>query len=141
MPEIAHTTVGRNGLFLGLISHITAILVAMMPAPGSAQFFEIVFPVSCLFLIIAIYSEFRHRGFNTIKQWRFYVAAAAAAIPLLGPLFVSGVLYGFQKSEDARLTKIFGFIPALFKLRGNMLTGFALIVALLILFVLTAGGR
>lgn len=141
MPEIAYTIVGRNTLFMGLISHITAILVAMMPAPGAHRFFSIVFPISCLFLIVAVYMELKHVGPHPLRQWPFYVTAAATIFPLIGPLFISGMLYFFLNSENRKLTKIFGFIPALFRLRTNVLMGFALIITLFILFIFTTGGK
>jgi len=46
-PEIAYTGIGRNALFTGLISHVAAILVAMMSASGREHFFGI-----CLFSLL-----------------------------------------------------------------------------------------
>jgi hypothetical protein len=136
MPEIAYTTIGRNSLFLGLISHITAILVVMMPS-GTTQFFTIVFPISCLFLIVAVHTELKHRGYHPFKQWLLYAAAAATIFPLIGPLLVLAFLYSFQESKSGICKKIFGFIWAVFRLKANMLLGFALIVMLLVLFFFT----
>ncbi|MHB8108623.1 MAG: hypothetical protein ACYDHW_01160 [Syntrophorhabdaceae bacterium] len=136
MPEIAYTTIGRNSLFLGLISHIAAILVAMMPS-GAAQFFTVVFPISCLFLIVAVHTELKHRGSHPFKQWLFYAAAAATIFPLIGPALVLAFLYSFQESKSSIGRKIFGFIWAVFRLKANMLLGFALILILLVLFFFT----
>jgi hypothetical protein len=141
MQEIAYTTFGRNSLFLGLLSHIAAILVVMMSASGTAQFFNIVFPASCLFLIIATHREFKHRGAHPFKQWLFYVAAVVTIVPLIGPILVSGILYGFQSSKNTKLVGMLGFVPALFRLRTNVLTGFALIMVFFILFILTIGRK
>jgi hypothetical protein len=40
MSEIAYTTLGRNALVIGLISHVAALLVGMMPVSGAGSFFS-----------------------------------------------------------------------------------------------------
>lgn len=61
MREIAYTKFGRNALFAGLISHVAALLAAMMPSPGSA-FFKIVYSFAWLALILGAYVELKKQG-------------------------------------------------------------------------------
>lgn len=138
MREIANTRIGRNTLFTGLISHIAAILVAMMSASGKEHFFGIVFFLSCLLLVIGAFAEFKNRGCRPLIEWRFYVIAAVTVFPLLGPFIVLGWLYSFPKSGEEKHTGLSGLVSAFFRLRANGLVLFLLIVFLLILFVFTA---
>jgi hypothetical protein len=137
MPEIAYTTVGRNALFTGLISHVAAFLVSMMAASGTEHFFSIVFLFSCFLLIVGAYTELKHRGYYPLRDWRFYVIAAATVLPVLGPFIVLGLLYNFQKSGQEKRVNMSGLLPAIFRLKANALVLFLLIVLLLILFVVT----
>jgi hypothetical protein len=98
MPEIAYTAFGRNALLTGLISHVAAILVAMMSASGAKFFFGILFLFSCLALVVGAYAELKNRGYYPLRDWRLYVIAAATAFPVLGPFIVLGLPYSLQKS-------------------------------------------
>lgn len=137
MTEIAYTKIGRNALFAGLISHVAAILVAMMSASGKEHFFGIVFFFSCLLLVVGAFAELKNRGYHPFIEWRFYVIAAVTVFPLLGPFIVLGLLYSFQKSGEEGRVGLSGLFPALFRLRANGLVLILLIVFLLILFVFT----
>ena len=134
MPEIAYTTFGRNALLTGLISHVAAILVAMMSASGAELFFSIVFPFSCLVLVIGAYAELKNRGYYPLRDWRFYVIAAVSVFPLLGPLIVLGLLYSFQKSGQEARVRVSGLFSAIFRLKANTLVLFVLIIVLFLLF-------
>jgi hypothetical protein len=137
MPEIAHTKIGRNALFSGLISHLAALLVAMLSSSGTDYFFSIVFPFSCLLLIAGAYAELKNRGYSPFKDWRFYLIAAVTVFPLLGPFIILGLLYRFQKSGQEKRIGLSGLFTALFRLKANVLVIFLLLVFLLILFVFT----
>lgn len=137
MPDIAYTTIGRNALLTGLISHVTALLVAMMSVSGTEHFFSIVFIFSCFLLVVGIYAEWKHRGCCPFRDWRFYVMAAVTVLPVLGPLIVLVLLYSFQKSGQGKRAGMSDLFPALFRLQANGLVLFLLIVFLLILFVIT----
>lgn len=137
MQEIAYTTFGRNALFAGLISHMAAILVAMMSASGAGLFFKRVFPFACLGLMIGAYAELKHRGCYPLRDLRFYVVAAVSVFPLLGPLIVLGLLYNFRKSGQGKHVGMSGLFSAFFRLKANVLVVFLLIVILFVLFAFT----
>jgi len=138
MPEIAYTTIGRNTLFTGLISHITAFLVGTLSVSGTEHLFSIVFSFSCIAFVIGAYVELKYRGRYPLRDWRFYVTAAVIVLPLIGPFIAFGMLYSFPKSEQGKSAKIYGFFPAFFRLKANILVIFLLIIFLLILFVFTS---
>jgi hypothetical protein len=137
MPEIAYTALGRNALFAGLISHVAALLVAMLSASGREHFFGIVLSFACLALMTGAYAELRDRGRRPLSNWRFYAAAAATVIPLLGPLAVLGVLYHLQPEGQEQKGGLSGPLGAFFRLKANALVIFLLLALLLILFVVT----
>jgi hypothetical protein len=134
MPKIAYTTFGSNTLLTGLISHVVAILVAMMSASGAALFFSIAFPFSCLALVVGAYTELKNRGYLPSRDWRFYVITTASFFPLLGPLIVLRLLYGFQKNGQEELVSVLGLFSAIFRLKANALVLFVLIICLFLLF-------
>ena len=134
MPEIAYTNFGRNVLLTGLISHVAAILVAMMSASGAGLFFSIIFPFSCLALAAGAYAELKNRGCYPSRDWRFYVIAAVTVFPLLGPLTVLGLLYSLQKSGQEARVSVSGLFSAVFRLKANALVLFVLIIFLFLLF-------
>lgn len=134
MPKIAYTTFGINTLLTGLISHVVAILVAMLSVSGAELFFSIVFPFSCLVLAVGSYAELKNRGYHPSRDWRFYVTAAVTVFPLLGPFIALGLLYSFQKSGQEGLISVFSLFPAIFRLKANALVLFVLIIFLFLLF-------
>lgn len=134
MPEIAYTPFGRNALFTGLISHVAAILVAMMSASGTEHFSSIVFLFSCFLLVFGAYAELKYRGYHPLINWRFYVIATVTVFPLLGPLIVLGLLYSFQKSGQETRVSVSGLFSAIFRLKANALVLFVLIILLFLLF-------
>ncbi len=137
MTEIADTRIGRNALFSGLISHVAAILVAMMAVSGRDRFFGMVFVLACLLLITGAFAELKNRGYRPFIEWRFYLIAAVTVFPLLGPLMVLGLLYGFRKSGPEQRAGLSGLPAAFFRLRADGLILFLLVVFLLVLFVFT----
>ena len=137
MQEIAYTTFGRNAFFTGLISHVAALLVAMLSASGTEHFFGMVFLLACSLFVVGAYVELKNRGYSPLKDWRFYVIAAVTVFPLLGPFIVLGLLYSFQKNGQEKRVGLSGLFPAIFRLKANVLIVFLLIVILFILFVFT----
>lgn len=134
MPEIANTSIGRNTLFTGLISHVAAILVAMMAASGREHYFGVVFFFSCFLFVAGAFVELKSRGYRPLIEWRLYVIAAATVLPILGPLMVLGLVYCIPKSGEEKRVSLSGLFPAFFRLRANGLVLFLLIVFLFILF-------
>jgi hypothetical protein len=135
MPEIAYTPLGR------LIGHVTAVLVAMMPASGAERFFSIVFVFSCHLLFVGAYAELKRRNYHPSRNWRFYVIAAAAFIPLLGPLLVLGLLYHLQESGQETPFRISGLCSAILRLRANALVLLVVIISLLLVFAVIHSRR
>lgn len=137
MLEIAYTKIGKNTLFAGLISHLAAMLVAMLSSSGTEHFFGIVFPFSSLLLIVGAFAELKNRGYAPLRNWRFYLIAAATVIPFLGPFLALGGLYRMQESAPGKSIRLTGLLPALLGLKANLLIVFLLMVLLLVLFVFT----
>lgn len=134
MPEIAYTPFGRNVLVAGLISHVAALLVSMMSTSGAGLFFTIVFPFSCLALMLAAYVELKSRGSYPLKNWRFYVITAATVFPVIGPFIVLGLLYSMQESRQAAGISLSGLFPAMSRLKAHALVPFVVIIILFLLF-------
>jgi hypothetical protein len=134
MKEIAYTTFGRNALVIGLISHITALLVGMMPVSDSASLFSILYVFYWIVFICAVYKELRDRGYRPSGNWRFYVATASAIIPILGPMTALMMLYRMQDNNKMKQDKSPGFSSAILRLRANALLIFLFIVIIFILF-------
>lgn len=133
MGEIAYTKFGRNALFIGLISHVAALLAAMMPSPGSA-FFKIVYSFAWLALILGAYVELENRGYWPFGNWRFYIIAAVNAFPFIGPLIAFLVLYRLQRGGEEERVRVCGMFASVLRLRANLLVLFIFIVILFILF-------
>lgn len=132
--EIAYTAFGRNALTAGCICHAAALLAGMTTASGTDSFFEVVYPVSWGFLITGAYVEMLRRGGRPLNTWRFYAAAMASVFPLLGPLLVLGLIYTFAQSGRDEQGDLSGFIPAIGRMRGNLLAVFVLMLLLFLFF-------
>ncbi len=135
MPEIAYTSIGRNMLFTGLISHVAAILVATMAASGRDHFFGFVYLFSCLLLVAGAFAELKKKGYRPLIEWRFYVIAALTVFPLLGPLMVLGLVYSIPKSGQEERVSLSGLLPAFFRFRANGVVLFLLMIFLFVLFL------
>lgn len=137
MKEIAYTSFGRNSLVTALISHAAALITGMMPASGAGLFFSLLYPFYWLLFIAGVYKELSERGYSPSASLRFYMAAAAAGIPVIGPLTGLMVLYNMQGSKHIKQDeKSFGFIASIFKLRANLLLVFLFVVIIFIVFAL-----
>lgn len=134
MIEIAYTTFGRNTLVIGLISHVTALLVAMMPASGAGSFLSVLYPFYWITIVSSVYKELRDRGYRPSGNWRFYILMAATVIPILGPMTALMTLYGMQESNKIKQEKPKGFLASFLRLRANSLLIFLFILILFILF-------
>lgn len=134
MMEIAYTTFGRNVLVIGLISHVAALLVAMMPASGDGSFFSMLYPFYWITIVSSVYKELRDRGYRPSGNWRFYILMAATVIPILGPMTALMTLYGMQESNKIKQEKPKGFLASFLRLRANMLVIFLFLVIVFILF-------
>lgn len=134
MKEIAYTTFGRNALVIGLISHVTALLVAMMPVSGADSFFSILYPFYWLTFISGVYKELSNRSYKPSINWCFYMVMLATAIPILGPTTGLMMLYGMQGNGKERQDKPLGFLTSVLRLRANVLLIFLFLTIFFILF-------
>lgn len=137
MREIAYTTFGRNVLFAGLVSHVAALLAGMMSEAGAYDFFSIVYPFYWAAFILGVYSEFKNRGCRPFVNWRFYIIAVAAVLPIIGPLTGLFALYALQGDKNVEQFKLWGMFTSVLRLKANLLVIFLLIAILFALFALT----
>ena len=129
MREIAVTVFGRNALVAGLICHFAAVLGAMISASGGDFFFKTVYPFSCLVFAAGTYAEIKSAGSAPFTGWRWYAAAVAAVLPVIGPLIVLGLIYYIRPGRS-----LSGLFPAVLKLRANLLLVFILLLLFFLLF-------
>jgi hypothetical protein len=134
MREIAYTAFGRNTLVCGLISHTAAMLAGMTTAAGAELYFTILFPFSWVVLVVATYAEIKHRGFSPFEDGRFYGIAIVSILPVLGPLVVLTRLYRFENKGEESRGGLSGLLPAIFRLRANVLLLFVVIIVLFLIF-------
>lgn len=132
--EIATTVFGRNALTAGCICHAAALLAGMTTSSGADVFFKMIYPASWVLMTAGAYAEMRRRGGRPLNSWRFYAAATASVFPLLGPPLVLGLIYTFAQIGREGQGDLSGFMPALGRMRGNLLTVFALILLLFLFF-------
>ena len=129
MREIAGTVFGQNVLMAGLICHCAAIVCAMIPDFGGDYFFRIVYPISCLMLAAGTYAEIKAAGHPPFKGWRWYAAAALTVLPLAGPPIILAIIYCIRSGR-----KLTGIVPAILRMRANLLLVFVLLLLLFLLF-------
>lgn len=137
MREIAYTTFGRNALFAGLISHVAALIVAMMSGAGAYGFFSVVYPLYWSAFILGVYIELKNRGCRPFENWRFYIIAVAAVLPIIGPLTGLFMLYALQGDKNVEQFKLWGMFSSVFRLKASLLVIFLIITILFVLFALT----
>jgi hypothetical protein len=136
MSEISYTTLGGNALLTGIIAHIAAVVIAVMPVSGTTLFSGILFPFSCLALAAGSYAELQHRSCRPFTDRRLYVIAAATLLPIMGPLIISGILYTIRGKEEKTGLSIPGMISAMLRLKANPILLFLLIIIILLFFAL-----
>lgn len=137
MREIAYTTFGRNALFAGLISHVAALISAMMSDAGANDFFSMVYPFYWAAFILGVYIELRNRGYRPLGNWRFYIIAVASVFPVIGLLTVFFMLYSLQGDKNVEQFKLWGMFTSVLRLRANLLVIFFFITILFALFAIT----
>jgi hypothetical protein len=135
--EIAYTAFGRNALSTGLVSHIAALLAGMMPVSGSQAFFGAAYTFACLAFAIGAYVELKGRGYAPLRSLSFYGAAAAAVLPVIGPVIALLMLYSAQgERKEGRFT-LWGMLASIPRLKVNPLVLFFFLAILFIFFALT----
>ena len=137
MREIAYTTFGRNALSTGLVSHIAALLAGMMPVSGSQAFFGAAYGFACLAFVFGAYAELKDRGYAPVRSLSFYGAAAAAVLPVIGPVAALLMLYSVQVEGQGERFTVWGMLASIPRLKVNPLVLILFLAILFFFFVLT----
>lgn len=131
MREIAGTALGGNALVAGLICHVAALGGSMTTASGGDLFLKSVYPAACLAFALGAYLEIKSAGYFSWTGWRWYLAAVASILPIAGPLIVLGLIYQARYGQ-----MLSGLLPAVLRLRANLLFVFVLLFLLFLLFAM-----
>lgn len=131
MKEIAHSSFSSNALVIGLISHVGALLIGMIPASGSGRFFLILYLFYWALFLCAAGAELRGRAYRPFGNAGFYIMAGAAILPALGPFIVLRMLYKMQDATDIKQHR--GFVSSIFRLRANLLLVFLMLAVIFML--------
>lgn len=113
---IAKTFIGNNALALGLLTHITAIIIAMIPLGETGQSVFSVYIFGTFLISIGIFNELRNHQKTVLKHWHFYAASILSLLAVIGPLFSCWILYTFSEKETSRKS-VGGFIVSLLTLK------------------------
>lgn len=114
---IAKTVIGNNALGLGLITHIMAIIIAMIPFQGTDSVITYTYVAGSLLLSIGIFIELVDKQESVLKNWHFYAASALSLLAFIGPLFSCWILYAMSDEINKQPKTAGGFITALFALK------------------------
>jgi hypothetical protein len=132
---IAKTVIGNNAVGLGLITHFTAVIIAMVPFAQSDTFITGIYVSGSLLLSLGIFVELFDTQENVLKNWHFYAASALSLLAFIGPLFSCWILYLLSKEEKKTAG---GFIASVFALQVHpivlLIWSIAIGIALALLF-------
>lgn len=100
---IAKTAIADNLLGLGLLSHITALVIAAVPRLEGVGI--ILYLIATFFLLVGAFLTWDRVG----KESRFYTACAAALFPLIGPFITLKLVYSLsgKKVKEPWITSVF----------------------------------
>ena len=130
--EVAYTSLGRNVLFLGLVTHVAALFLAMTPDFGVRFYFYSLYIFCWVLLIVGLYAELHDRAYRPSGDYRFYLLSLLAIFPIVGPLMTLIGLYSMTGAGEKAPFSFFGMIASFLRLRANS------IVILLFLLLLSA---
>lgn len=131
--EVAYTPIGRNALFVGLVLHVAALCLAMMPDFGVRFYFYSLYLLYWALLIVGLYAELYDRGYRPAREYRFYLLSFLAIFPIVGPLLILIALYSMAGAGEKAPFSFFGMIASFLRLRAN---GIVLLLSLLLLSAL-----
>ncbi len=138
MREIAYTTLGRNALSTGLVSHIAALVAGMMTVSGAQTFSPMAYGFACLALAFGVYKEMKERGYAPVtRSLGFFLAAAASVPPVIGPIAVLLMLYIAQGKRKGEPFNVGGMLVSIPRLKVNPLVLFLFLVILFVFFALS----
>jgi hypothetical protein len=130
--EVAYTPIGRNVLFVGLITHVAALFLAMTGLPGVRSWYYFLH-ISCwVLLVVGLYAELYDREYRPAREYRYYLLSILAIVPIVGPLMTLIALYLMTGGGKEAPFSFFGMIASFLRLRANS------IVILLSLLLLSA---
>ncbi len=138
MRETASTTLGRNALSTGLVSHFAALIAGMMASSGSEPFFFAAYGFACLAFALGAYAELKDRGYSPLKSVVFYAGTGVSVLPVIGPVAVLLILYAAQGERKTGPFTIGGMLASIPRLKVNPLVLFFFLTILFILFALSA---
>lgn len=100
---IAKTVIANNLLGLGLLSHITALVIAAVPRLEGVGI--ILYLIATFFLLFGVFLTSDRRG----KERRFYIACAATFFPLIGPFVTLKLVYTLseKRAKETWITSVF----------------------------------
>lgn len=133
--EVAYTPIGRNALFVGLVLHVAALCLAMMPDFGVRFYFYSLYLLSWALLIAGMFTELRDRGYRPSGDYRLYLLSILAIVPIVGPLATLIALYLITGGGKEAPFSLLGMIGSFLRLRAS---GIAILILFLILSALFA---
>ncbi len=137
MREIAYTSLGRNSLSTGLVSHFSALAAGMMTVAGAQAFFPAAYGFAFLTFVVGAYWELKDRGYSPFTSPSFYAAAAVSVLPVIGPFAALLILYAAQGDRKAEPFTVGGMLASIPRLKLNPLVLFFFLAILFILFALS----
>lgn len=137
MREAAYTTLGRNILSTGLVSHFSALIAGMMTVSWAEVFACTAYGFACLAFVAGAYVELKDRGHAPLMSLSFYGASAVAVVPVAGPAGALFVLYAAQGNRSTEPFILGGMLASIPRLKLNPLVLFLFLTVLFILFALT----
>ena len=111
---IAKTVIGNNVIGIGLITHLTAIIIAMIPLQGTDTFITSIYVTGSLLISLGVFIELYDKQENIFKNWHFYAASALSLLAFIGPLFSCWILYILNEEKNI---SVGGFITSLLALK------------------------
>jgi uncharacterized membrane protein len=131
--EVAYTPVGRNSLFVGLVTHVAALYLSMTPDFGIRFYFYLLYLSGWALLIVGMFAELHDRGHRPAGNFRFYLVSFLAIFPIVGPLTVLIALYLMTGTAKTAPFSPLGMIGSFLRLRAS---GIVIVLALLLLSAL-----
>lgn len=137
MREIAYTSLGRNALSTGLVSHFSALAAGMATVAGARAFFFAAYGFAFLAFVVGAYLELKDRGYCPFTSPGFYAAAVVSVLPVIGPVAALLILYAVQGDGKAEPFTVGGMLASIPRLKLNPIVLFIFLVILFILFALS----
>lgn len=129
---LARTTIGNNALGLGLMTHIMAVVIAMIPSAANDIFIFSAYMIGSFLLSLGIFLELFEMQKNVLRHWHFYVAAILSLLAFIGPIFSCWILYLLNEKETHEQKTAGNFISALFAIKVHPIALFIWSISIVI---------